>query len=142
MKKEINFFYEATFESVDEEGIAQWLANCVLVNNYKIGELNFVFCDDKYLLKLNQKYLKHNTFTDIITFDYSESKLLSGDVFISIERVRENADTFNVGFFEELRRVIAHGVLHLMGYGDKSEGEKKEMRRKEDEFLKLFHVEH
>lgn len=142
MSIEIKFFYETTFEAIDETDLARWLTNCVLLNKYKIGELNFVFCNDEYLLELNQKYLEHNTFTDIITFDYSEVKLLSGDVFISIERVRENAVTFKVDFFEELRRVIAHGVLHLMGYGDKNEVEKKEMRRKEDEFLKLFHVEH
>ena len=142
MSKGINFFYEAKLESIDEKSIAQWLANCVQVNSYKIGELNFVFCDDEYLLELNQKYLDHDTFTDIITFDYSDSIGLSGDVYISIDRVQDNADTYEVSFFEELRRVIAHGVLHLMGYGDKSEGEKMEMRRKEDEFLKLFHVEH
>ena len=102
----------------------------------------FIFCDDEYLLKINQDYLHHDTFTDIITFPYEDFNGIAGDVFISVERVKENAAEFEVDFDLELKRVMAHGVLHLLGFGDKSEEEASLMRLKEDEKIKLFHVEH
>ena len=105
------------------------------------GAINYVFCDDKYLLKINQHFLNHDTYTDIISFDNSMGNELHGDIFISTERVRENAIIFEVSFEEELRRVLVHGVLHLCGYKDKTKEESDLMRSKEDEKLAMFHVE-
>tara|TARA_S200000501_G_scaffold374711_1_gene424895 strand:+ start:1280 stop:1696 length:417 start_codon:yes stop_codon:yes gene_type:complete len=105
--------------------------------NKQIKSISFIFCSDKYLQKINYKYLKHGDLTDVITFEYNEANDLEGDVFISIERVEENSKTYNVKFKEELARVMIHGVLHLMGYNDKKENEKKLMRRLENEFLKI-----
>jgi rRNA maturation RNase YbeY len=107
----------------------------------KEGDINYVFCDDDYLVGINLQYLNHNTLTDIISFDYSVGNELHGDVFISIQRVRENAIEFDVAFEEELKRVMVHGVLHYCGYKDKSAEDEKIMRQKEDEKIKLFHVE-
>ena len=106
------------------------------------GEINYIFCDDDYLVEINQHYLDHDTLTDIISFDYSIGKELHGDVYISIERVRENAVDFKVPFEEELKRVLIHGVLHYCGYKDKSEEDEKLMRQKEEEKMKMFHVKH
>ena len=103
---------------------------------FKLGELNYVFCDDAYLLKLNIEFLQHDTLTDIISFDYTMGKLVGGDIFISIERVRENAQELEIPFEEELQRVMIHGVLHYMGYKDKSRDDKKEMRLQEDVCIK------
>ena len=100
-----------------------------------LGELNYVFCSDKYLLKVNQDYLKHDYYTDIITFDYSEGGEISGDIFISIDRVGENAKIFGVSFEDELRRVVIHGVLHIIGYKDKTEDEQKQMTEKENFYI-------
>ena len=104
--------------------------------NKQIKSISFIFCSDKYLQKINYKYLKHHDLTDVITFEYNETNDLEGDVFISIERVKENSKTFNVKFKAELARVMIHGVLHLMDYNDKSENEKSLMRKLENEFLK------
>jgi len=104
--------------------------------NKQIKSISFIFCSDKYLQKINYKYLKHNDLTDVITFEYNETNDLEGDVFISIERVKENSKTYNVKFKAELARVMIHGVLHLMGYNDKKENEKSLMRKLENEFLK------
>jgi len=102
-----------------------------------IGFLNFIFCSDNYLLKINVEHLNHDTYTDIITFDYSKEDRISGDIFISIDRVEENAKSHKTSFENELHRVIIHGVLHLLGYGDKEPGQKAEMRQKEDFCLSL-----
>ena len=104
--------------------------------------MSFIFCSDEYLLDINLKYLDHDTFTDIITFDYCIGNEISGDIFISIDRIKDNADSFNVSFDSELLKVMAHGVLHLIGYKDKKERDISVMRNKEDEKTKLFHVEH
>ena len=116
-----------------------WLSKTVSSEKKSLGNLNFVFCSDNYLLQLNQTYLQHNTYTDIITFDYSDKKIspsiISGDIFISIERVKENAEKFQVPFLKELHRVMIHGVLHLMGYKDKTKKDKMLMREKEDFYL-------
>jgi len=106
-----------------------------------VGDINYIFCDDTYLLGINQKYLKHDTYTDIISFDYSEGETLAGDIFVSVERVRENAIEFGASFDNELLRVMSHGILHLAGYGDKEKSEVEVMRHKEEEKMKLFHVE-
>ena len=103
-----------------------------------LGEINFIFCSDDYLLKLNHEFLKHSTYTDIITFDYSDIESVSGDIFISIDRVYENAKKFKVPLDQELLRVVIHGILHLIGYSDKSKSKKFIMRKKEDEYLSLW----
>lgn len=138
---QISFNYETEFRLTDEGKYSDWIYRIILSEGYTCTELSYIFCDDEYLLKLNIEYLDHETLTDIITFDYTANKQVSGDVFISHERVKENAVSYNVRVEEELKRVMVHGVLHLMGYGDKTSAEKELMRRKEDEKIKLFHVE-
>jgi len=103
--------------------------------------VSFIFCDDEYLLDINKRFLNHDYYTDIISFDNTMGTEINGDIFISIERVKDNASEFSVTFVEELHRVIIHGVLHFCGYKDKSDSEEKEMRAKENEKLRLFHVE-
>lgn len=110
----------------------KWIKNLSQQLKKKVGELNFIFCSDDSLLELNQQYLQHDTLTDVITFDYSEGDLIQGDIFISTDRVQENATEFGVDFNTELRRVIAHGVLHLCGYKDKTKTDSKIMREKEN----------
>ena len=136
----ISFNYELDFTLENESVYADWISKVISSENKYEGEINYVFCDDDYLIGLNQQYLDHDTLTDIISFDYSEGNLLHGDVFISVERVRDNALDFNVSFFEELKRVMAHGVLHYCGYKDKSEEDERLMRQKEEEKMKMFHV--
>jgi probable rRNA maturation factor len=138
----ISFNYENEFELQNEDQIATWISAVILSENKKEGDINYIFCDDEYLLNLNEQYLDHDTLTDIISFDYSVGNELHGDIFISVERVRENAQDFNVTFEEELKRVLVHGVLHYCGYKDKSEEDEQLMRSKEDEKIKMFHVEH
>ena len=134
----ILFNYETDFKLENEEVIGNWISNCIEVAGFNEGELNYIFCDDDYLLKLNVEFLEHDTLTDIISFDYTLGKLISGDIFISIERVIENAKNFSQSFDNELYRVIIHGVLHYMGYKDKSEDAKIKMRAEEDKCLELF----
>lgn len=134
----ISFNYEIDFKLANEENYSHWISSVILSENKKEGEINYVFCDDDYLHKLNLEYLNHDTLTDIISFDYSVGNELSGDVFISVERVEENAGDFKVDFLEELKRVMVHGVLHYCGYQDKSESDEKIMRSKEEEKIKMF----
>jgi len=133
----INFFYELDFKLLNESELALWISKCISLENFRLGELNYIFCDDKYLLEKNIKYLEHNTLTDIIGFNDTLGKELNGDIFISVERVRENASIFNTEFIDELERVIVHGILHFMKYNDKTENEKVEMRTKENFYLSL-----
>ena len=135
MESNIYYHSECDFQLKDDESITKWLKDAISTEDKELGEINYIFCDDQYLLKKNQEYLQHDTFTDIITFDYTEKNRLSADIFISIERVKENAINFAVPFETELRRVIIHGVLHLMGYKDKSEEEAETMRSKENFYL-------
>jgi len=114
-----------------------WVEKAITNENLKLGDINYIFCDDAYLLEKNIKYLKHNTLTDIISFDYTMGKLISGDIFISVERVKENASSYKVSFKDELHRVMIHGVLHYCGYSDKTSEEKTQMRIKEDYYLSL-----
>ena len=134
----INFHHELDFKLENEAQYKKWLMRLCDSETYALGELNYIFCDDEYLHKINIEFLQHDTLTDIISFDYSLGKLIGGDIFISIERVEENAKEFKVTFQEELKRVLIHGVLHYMGYKDKTEGEKQIMRNKEDECLQSF----
>ena len=137
----IEFHFESEFVLEDTSEHSHWINRIIESEGFHLGELAYVFCNDAYLLKLNQDYLGHDTFTDIITFDYTQGKTVSGDVFISTERVFENAKMFGIEFREELLRVMCHGILHLMGYKDKTEEEEFLMRNKEDEKIKMFHVE-
>ncbi len=120
--------------------VQKWLSEVVKRRGKSVGNINYLFCDDEYLLGVNRQYLQHDTYTDIITFDYVAGGLVSGDIMISVERVGENATGFGVPFEQELHRVIVHGVLHLLGQGDKSEAEAAEMRRQEEEALALWDV--
>lgn len=121
----------------NKEKLRLWIALCVKDYKKQTGDVAFVFCNDNYLLKINKEYLKHNTLTDIITFDYSVSKIISGEIFISIDRVKENARLFSVSFKDELHRVLIHGILHLCGCKDKTASGKKEMTAREDYYLSL-----
>jgi len=138
----ISFNYELDFQLEDETAYSDWLSKVISSEIMNEGEINFIFCDDEYLLEINQQYLNHDTLTDIISFDYSVGNELHGDIFISIERVRENAVDFNVSFEEELKRVLVHGVLHYCGYKDKNEKDEFIMRQKEEEKMIMFHVKH
>lgn len=132
----ICFFSEnIDFDLDNKNQIKHWLNEIIQRRNFKTGTINFIFCNDAFLLDLNIKYLNHDTLTDIITFDYSQNSFLSGDIYISIERVKENADLFKKTFLEELHRVMVHGILHLCGLKDKTEDQSKEMRNAEDESL-------
>ncbi|MEL0455299.1 rRNA maturation RNase YbeY [Flavobacteriaceae bacterium SZ-1-7] len=131
----INFNYETDFKLRNEGQLSAWILNTISSENHKIEEINYVFCDDEYLHKLNVEFLNHDTLTDIISFDYSIGKIIQGDIFISIERVEDNAKDFNVSFEDELHRVIVHGVLHYCGYKDKSDGDARLMRDKENFYL-------
>ena len=117
----------------------EWIEQLISTEEKKTGNINYIFCDDEYLLKVNQDFLNHDYYTDVITFDYVKGKTISGDIFISITRIKENAITLSDNDFErELIRVLAHGVLHLCGYKDKSEGDQKIMRAKENFYIDRF----
>ena len=130
----INFFTEETsFQLKQKNKYKKWIKEIITQENHTLNELNFIFCSDKYLLQINKEYLNHNYFTDIITFDNSLQKAdILGDIFISIDTVRKNSVEYNTTFQSEISRVIIHGVLHLLGYGDKSKADKALMRKKED----------
>ncbi len=136
----IEFNYETDFKLENAELIQNWISNCIASYGFNEGELNYIFCDDDYLLKLNVEFLEHDTLTDIISFDYTMGKLISGDIFISVERVRENAKIFNQTFDNELNRVMIHGVLHYMGFKDKGKKDKELMRGEEDKCLVMFNA--
>ena len=141
MEAEINFFYETDFSLVGENVFKKWVIEIIESESKQYGDINFIFCDDEYLHSINLKYLDHDTLTDIISFDYTEGDTISGDIFISIQRVKENAEEVSTEFSDELKRVMSHGVLHFCGYKDKTERESDLMRRKEEEKMQLFHVE-
>ena len=135
----IGFNYKTNYKLDEEERAIKWLTNLILNEDRKLGEINYIFCDDDYLLKLNIEFLKHDTLTDIISFDNSVGKKLHGDIFISEERVRENAKEFNTSLNEEMHRVMAHGMLHYCGYNDKTNKQKEVMRSKENYYLQILH---
>ena len=125
-----------SFKLENQKKLKVWLADFIAKEGYKIDHINYIFCSDKYLISLNKKYLDHDTYTDIITFDYSEKKkFIYGEIYISVERVKANAKKYKVAFLNELHRVMIHGVLHLLGYDDKTSKQKSEMRDKEDYYL-------
>lgn len=136
----IVFNYETPFELPNEIQTQEWIQKVVADNGFEIGEINYVFCDDNYLHKLNVEFLNHDTLTDIISFDNTLGKLISGDIFISIERVEENAKDFKVSFENELHRVMIHGVLHYMGFKDKSDDDKIKMRNAENQALSYINI--
>lgn len=136
----ISFNYETDFELSDETAVSDWLSSVILSESKKEGDINYIFCDDEYLHKINVEYLNHDTLTDIISFDYSVGNELHGDIFVSVERVADNAKDFEVSFDEELKRVLVHGILHYAGYKDKSEDDEVKMRQKEEEKIAMFHV--
>lgn len=141
MSKKINFHLESgvnhPFKKV-EKLISHWLINVAESESKKIVQLNYIFCDDEYLLDINKRYLDHDYYTDIITFPYQEGKLLEGDLFISLDRIKENALQYSNSFDTELRRVMVHGLLHLMGYTDKTNEDLLKMRERENFYLDLY----
>lgn len=136
--EELNFHSEEIdFYLSDQSKQTSWIKEAIQKEGKICGEINYIFCSDSYLLKLNQTYLDHDTFTDIITFNYNQEEVVSGDIFISIERVEENASNLKVNFVDELHRVMIHGILHLIGYEDKGSENQVTMRAKEDFYLTL-----
>ncbi|MCF6348307.1 MAG: rRNA maturation RNase YbeY [Flavobacteriaceae bacterium] len=133
----IVFNYETKFELNNLERIITWITQSINNEQYKEGEINYIFCDDEYLTELNIKHLNHSELTDVLSFDETLGKLISGDIFISVDRVKENSKEFNVSFTDELNRVMIHGILHFCGYNDKTEEEKQLIREKEDYYLSL-----
>lgn len=133
----VSFFEEdIRYHLRNKNKVKAWIKDAVSAEGYKLKELNYIFCSDSYLLQINRQYLSHDTYTDIITFDNSEKEgIIEGDIFISIDRIRENADKFQTGEINELHRVIIHGALHLLGYKDKTTEDKKLMTEKEDHYL-------
>ena len=138
---------EITFQSegvdhpqIEEQKIANWIESVAKTYNKEIGEISYLFCDDEKILEVNQEYLNHDFYTDIITFDYSEENTLSGDIIISLQTVESNSQMYKTDFLEELHRVIIHGILHLSGLNDESEEEEKAMRDAENSALKMLAI--
>jgi probable rRNA maturation factor len=133
----IFFFKEGIkFRLSKQSVLMSWILKLINKEKHQLSNINFIFCSDVYLRKINKSYLEHDYFTDIITFDNSDkSKIIDGDIYISIDRVRANSRTYKNSFEDELHRVMAHGVLHLIGYGDKNEKQKTEMKKQEDRWL-------
>ncbi len=127
---------DVKFKSADQAALKKWLLGVAKKHKRNVGEMNYVFCSDEYLYELNKAYINHKTYTDIITFEYSTDKEILSDIFISVDRVKDNAKTYGVPFKEELHRVMVHGLLHLLGYKDKRPADIKKIRAAEDKFLK------
>ncbi len=139
----VRFFSESIhFNLKNKRAVTAWIKQVIECNDRKPGHINIIFCDDNYLLQINQKFLRHNTFTDVVTFQYHEQKSepVTGDIFISIDRVRENAEELQKVFDNELHRVIIHGILHLCDYKDKSPAQKKKMKEAEDRYLNMLYA--
>lgn len=134
----ISFSLETKYNLKSRTLIKKWLKQIIENKGYKLGTLSYILCDDDYLLKINKQYLQHEFYTDIITFDYVENGVINGDIFISVDRVKENAASFGVSEREELMRVFAHGVLHLSGLKDATSEEASQMRKAENESLELL----
>lgn len=137
--KNIHFFTEdLVFTLKNKTKLRRWIKDTIQQNNNTLQFINFIFTSDKFLLNVNKEYLNHNTLTDIITFDQSiDPEVIEADIYISVERIKENSKSFKISFEDELHRVMIHGVLHLLGYNDKEESEKEEMRKKENHYLAL-----
>lgn len=134
----VDFYYEATFELDNEQATSDWIHQVITSEQYQVGDITYVFCNDEFLLDINQKYLQHDTYTDIISFDYRMGKTIHGEIYISVDRVADNAKVYKVSFHNELHRVMIHGILHFLGYGDKTKQEKEAMRHKENECLTML----
>lgn len=134
----ISFSFQKKFNLHSRTKLKEWIKKTAEQRGKKIGNISYIFCSDDELLQINNQYLKHNYYTDVITFDYSEGVVLNGDIFISIDRVKDNAEQVGVTFEEELYRVMIHGVLHLSGVNDKTEQQAKQMRKAEEDSLKLL----
>lgn len=134
----ISYNYESEFLLENEDKYSQWISSIIESEDKNEGEINYIFCDDEYLHKINMEYLQHDDLTDIISFDYCVGNEINGDIFISVERVAENAKEYEVALETELLRVMAHGILHYCGYKDKSEEDAALMRSKEEEKMKMF----
>lgn len=136
----INFHSESIdFKVTNPIKTKRWLKSVIEAEGFELSEINYIFCNDEYLHKINVEYLDHDTLTDIITFDNSEEEtLIEGDIFVSIERITDNAQDFKTSFEHEFRRVIVHGILHLCGYYDKTDEDEKQMRTKEDHYISLW----
>ncbi|HBK72240.1 MAG TPA: rRNA maturation RNase YbeY [Flavobacteriaceae bacterium] len=133
----IEFSFQKELDLQKQYNISSWISTAIINESYNEGDINYVFCSDEYLLEININHLNHNTLTDIITFNYNLGKQINTEIYISIDRVKENAESFNNTFTDELHRVIIHGILHLCGYKDKTQEEKSLMREKEDYYLSL-----
>ena len=138
----IAYHHQTDFKIEDASKYTDWISRCIDLYNCTAGPIEYVFTSDEELLGINQKHLNHDYYTDIITFQYSGPPELSGEIYISIDRVRDNAETFNESFDRELKRVMIHGILHLLGFTDGTDLEKAEMRSREDELIEMFHVKH
>jgi len=135
----IQYFNEdIAFPKVKKRITSNWIKQVISIEEKRVGDISFIFCSDEYLLDVNKKYLNHDYFTDIITFDDVEGNVINGDIFISVDRVKENSKEFEISFDNEVHRIIIHGVLHLLGYKDKVKKDKDLMTEKEDLYLKLF----
>ena len=133
-------FEEIEKPNLDLEKVEAWISQVISKNKKTVGDLTYIFCSDDYLLEINKEYLKHNYFTDIITFNYCEDEVISGDIFISVDTVLDNARTFGVPFENELNRVIIHGILHLIGFDDKTDEDQEEMTKQENLSLELLNA--
>lgn len=137
----INFFIEdVPLPKLKKRKLAEWIKSVITSEGKKIGEISFIFCSDQYLLEVNKKFLNHDYYTDIITFDYVEDLVISGDILVSIDRVKENAFTYSTTFQNEIHRILIHGVLHLLGYKDKLKKDKDLMTFKEDTYLNSLEI--
>lgn len=134
----INFYSETDFNIKNKSLYVSWIKRIISSEGKILGSINYIFCDDDYLHQINVQFLDHDTLTDIISFDYTQKNVVSGDIYISVERVLENAKEYQVSFEKELLRVLAHGVLHFCGYKDKTQEEENLMRKKEEEKILLF----
>lgn len=135
----IEFNFETDFKLDNDTLLNEWISNVITSEGFEVGEVHYIFCDDEFLHKLNVEFLNHDTLTDVISFDYRMGNQINGEIFISVERVQDNAKDFNNSFDDELHRVMIHGILHFCGYKDKTDEEEALMRNKENEALSLLH---
>ncbi|WP_075603844.1 rRNA maturation RNase YbeY [Saccharicrinis aurantiacus] len=135
----INFYFEDIDEiTLSNSVLSSWISKVIDTNDKSIGDISYIFCSDKYILQVNKDYLDHDYYTDIITFNYNEGSIISGDLFISLDTVKSNSQLFNTSFTKELNRVIIHGILHLIGYDDQSDEDQLEMTKQENLSLELL----
>ena len=134
------YFEEVTKHALPKRKMHDFIFDILAMENSNCGTINFIFCNDSYLLKINHEFLNHDFYTDIITFDYSENKIISGDLFLSLDRIKENAILYKISLMEEILRVMVHGILHMVGYNDKTRNERKMMKEKENFYLEKWKI--